>query len=203
MTITCIVADDHPPVLDSLARHLSAGGIDVVALARDGDEAWQAIEDARPTVAVIDARMPGPTGLELARRIRAEAPETAIIIYTAAGDAALVTEALEIGVLGLVQKDAPLAELVRAVRLVAAGGRYVDASLARHVLARDEGRPLTERERDVLRLLGEGLSNDEVGRRLDISPETVRVHLRKAMVKLGAATRTHAVAIALRRSLIR
>jgi DNA-binding NarL/FixJ family response regulator len=148
--------------------------------------------------------MPRVGGVELARRAASAAPETGLVFYTAYGDRALVTEALDLGVRGFVMKEAPLSDLVRAVEIVARGGTYVDPVLA-GVLASatlSKNPALTPREREVLRLLADGLSNEQIGKRLFISPETVRTHVRKAMDKLEADTRTQAVAIALRQSLI-
>jgi DNA-binding NarL/FixJ family response regulator len=114
-------------------------------------------------------------------------------------------EALDAGVRGFVLKEAPLADLVRAVRTVAGGGSYVDPVLV-GVLASPQAveqlPALSQRERDVLRLLADGMSNEQIGKELFISPETVRTHVRKAMDKLDADTRTQAVAKALRQSLI-
>jgi DNA-binding NarL/FixJ family response regulator len=128
-----------------------------------------------------------------------------VILYTAYGDRALLTEALDAGARGFVLKEAPLAELVRAVELVAEGRTYVDPVLAGVVTggaATEKVLNLTQRERDVLRLLADGNSNEAIGKTLFISPETVRTHVRKAMTKLDADTRTQAVATALRMSLI-
>lgn len=203
--ITCVVADDHPAVLDAVSEFLTAAGIEVVARARDGDAALVQIEERRPRIALVDVRMPGIGGLELARRVARVAPETAVLLYTGYGDQALLTEALDAGVSGFVLKEAPLDDLVRAVESVAAGSSYVDPVLAGALTASAVGGTLpklTQRERDVLRLLADGLSNEEIGRRLFISAETVRTHVRKAMEKLDADTRTAAVARALRENLI-
>jgi DNA-binding NarL/FixJ family response regulator len=135
----------------------------------------------------------------------AVAPQTAVILYTAYGDRALLTEALDAGARGFVLKEAPIGDLARAVTLVADGGTYVDPVLAGYLAqshAADRLPSLTQREREVLRLLADGNSNEEIGKRLFISPETVRTHVRKAMDKLDADTRTQAVATALRQSLI-
>jgi DNA-binding NarL/FixJ family response regulator len=203
--ITVLVADDHPAMLTAVVDVLTAAGIQVVGQAHDGEEALTKIETRRPQVALVDVRMPRLGGVELARRVARVAPETALIFYTAYGDRALVTEALDLGVRGFVLKEAPLPDLVRAVELVARGGTYVDPVLA-GVLASatvTRGLPsLSPRERDVLRLLSDGLSNEQIGKELFISPETVRTHVRKAMDKLDADTRTQAVATALRQSLI-
>jgi DNA-binding NarL/FixJ family response regulator len=203
--ITCIVADDHPAMVEAVAEILADAGVSVVGRARDGEEALSKIEVRKPVVALVDIRMPRVGGIEVARRTAALSPETAVILYTAYGDRALLTEALDAGARGFVLKEAPLSDIVRAVELVAGGGTYVDPVLAGFLAsshATDKIPSLTQRERDVLRLLADGNSNEEIGKKLFISPETVRTHVRKAMDKLDADTRTQAVATALRQSLI-
>ena len=203
--ITCFVADDHPAVVQAVADYLSAHEASVVGTARDGEEALDGIESSKPDVAILDLRMPRMSGIEVARRAGRVAPETAVILYTAYGERALLTEALDAGARGFVLKEAPLAEVLRAVELVADGRTYVDPVLAGVLsssAASDKTLRLTQRERDTLRLLADGHSNEEIGKRLFISPETVRTHVRKAMAKLDADTRTQAVATALRQSLI-
>jgi len=203
--ITCLVADDHPAVVEAVADVLSEHGILVAGKARDGEDALEQIEALKPDVVLLDVRMPRLGGIEVARRAARSTPDTAVILYTAFGDRAVLTEALDAGARGFVLKEAPLAEVVRAVELVAAGKTYVDPVLA-GVLSVGAGSDklvnLTPREREVLRLLADGLANEEIGKRLVISAETVRTHIRKAMAKLDADTRTEAVATALRQSLI-
>jgi DNA-binding NarL/FixJ family response regulator len=200
--ITCMLADDHPAVLDSISRVLSNQGFDVVAQARDGEDAVKAIEEKKPQVSIIDLRMPGMNGIAVARRVT---HWTSVILYTGYSDRTLLVEALDAGVRGFVLKEAPLADLTRAIDTVAKGGVYVDPVLA-GVLASGEATQqlsmLTQREREVLRLLADGLRNEEIGQRLHIAAETARAHIRNAMRKLDADTRTHAVAMALRQSLI-
>jgi DNA-binding NarL/FixJ family response regulator len=203
--ITCVVADDHPAVLEAVAEFLVQGGIEVLARARDGEEALERIEQRKPQVALVDVRMPKLGGIELTRRAQRSTPETSILLYTGYGDRALLTEALDAGVRGFVLKEAPMDDLLRAVQSVASGGTYVDPVLAGTLAASSIGNKLpelTQRERDVLRLLADGLANEEIGKRLFISAETVRTHVRKAMDKLDADTRTQAVARALRDRLI-
>ena len=203
--ITCVVADDHPAVLEAVVEFLSQAGIEVVARAQDGEQALERIEQRKPRVALVDVRMPKLGGIELTRRAQRSVPETAILLYTGYGDRALLTEALDAGVAGFIQKEAPMDDLVRAVRSAAVGNTYVDPVLAGTLAASSVGSklpPLTQRERDVLRLLADGLANEEIGKRLFISAETVRTHVRKAMSKLEADTRTQAVARALRDQLI-
>lgn len=200
--VTCLVADDHPAVLEAVVEFLETGGVEVVARARDGEEALARIVERQPAVALVDVRMPRLDGLEVARRAKREAPRTAVLLYTGYGDRAVLTEALDAGVGGFVLKEAPLDDLLRAVRAVAEGKTYVDPVLAALAIGPSTAPQLTPRERDVLRLLADGLSNEEIGKELFISAETVRGHVRKAMEKLGADTRTEAVALALRQRLI-
>jgi DNA-binding NarL/FixJ family response regulator len=204
-TLQCLVADDHPAVLEAVCLYLEDNGVTVVARAQTGTEALEKIEARRPPVALLDVRMPEMGGIEIARQVTRRFPETAVILYTGYGDRAQLTEALDAGARGFVLKEAPLDDLLRAVRVVAGGGTYVDPVLA-GVLASaavtDKLPALTQREREVLRLLADGLSNEEIGKQLFISPETVRTHVRKAMEKLDADTRTQAVARALRGRLI-
>ena len=203
--VTAVVADDHPALLAAVADVLTEHGVAVIGRAANGDEALAKIEARRPKVALLDVRMPRLGGIQVAARAKRSTPQTACLLYTGYGDRALVAEALDAGVRGFVLKEAPLGDLVRAVDIVAGGGTYVDPVLAGALVnakltsALPE---LTQREREVLRALADGLSNEEIGRRLFISPETVRTHVRKAMAKLEADTRTQAVATALRQSLI-
>jgi DNA-binding NarL/FixJ family response regulator len=203
--ITCVVADDHPAMLTAVTEILARNGFDVLGRGRDGAEAIALIEEHRPRIALVDVRMPRLTGIEVASRAAKSTPETSIVFYTAFGDRALLSEALDVGARGFVLKEAPLGDLVRAVERVAAGDAYVDPVLAGVLVASqltDRLPALTQREREVLRLLADGLANEEIGKRLHISPETVRTHVRKAMSKLEADTRTQAVATALRQSII-
>jgi DNA-binding NarL/FixJ family response regulator len=204
--ITCVIADDHPPVLQFLSRYLTNNGITVIASTRDGEEALRKIEQSRPAVTVLDAHMPRLGGVDVMRLLAASGSPTRVIIYTGYGEKALVSDALDAGVSGIVVKEAPVDDLVRAIRVVAGGGTYLDPGVsATRLLQRAADRlvrPLTPRERDVLRLLADGNSNEAIGGALSISPQTVRTHVQKAMEKLGATTRIQAVAIAVRDSLI-
>jgi DNA-binding NarL/FixJ family response regulator len=147
--------------------------------------------------------MPQLSGIEVARRLVRTAPETAVILYTGMADRALVIEALDAGVRGFVLKEAPVADLLRAINTIAAGGSYVDPVIGAVIASTPERIPqLTQREREILRMLADGCSNEEAGRSLFIAPDTVRTYIRRAMRKLDADTRTQAVAVALRQSLI-
>jgi DNA-binding NarL/FixJ family response regulator len=195
----CLIADDHPALTSAVASYLSENGFDVVGPAPDGRRAVALAAEQRPDVALVDYRMPRLAGAELVRALREASPETPIVVYTADGDERLAREVLDAGAVALVLKEAPLADLVRALEAALGGRSYLDPALARNPVP---GGKLTQRELDVLGLLAEGLQHEEIGRRLGISSETVRTHLRKASDRLGASTRTQAVATALRLGLI-
>jgi DNA-binding NarL/FixJ family response regulator len=203
--INCLVADDHPALRKAVVDILQQRGVQVIGEASDGEEAVAKIETRKPHVALVDIRMPRLSGVEVTKRVARSAPETAVILYSGYGDNALLLEALDAGARGFVLKEAPLVDLHRAIETVAAGGTYVDPVLAGAFATAEATAKLpalTQRERDVLRLLADGQSNEEIGKTLFISPETVRTHVRKAMEKLEADTRTEAVAKALRQKLI-
>lgn len=200
----CVVADDHPALVTVLESYLGGQGYDVVETASDGRRAVDLATVVDPDVFVVDWRMPYLEGVPLLRALREASPEASVVVYTADADLELWDEASAAGAAALVLKEAPLADLCRAIESVRAGRGYLDPALA--PFAVDGQRPsvptLTAREADVLTLLAEGLSHDEIGERLAISSETVRTHVRKACARLGAATRTQAVATALRLGLI-
>jgi DNA-binding NarL/FixJ family response regulator len=200
---TCLLVDDHPAILASVAAFLRDEGVDVAATARTGAEAVRILGLRSVDVAVLDQRLPDMTGIELARQAAELRPETAVILYTGFSEAALVQEALDSGVRGIVLKDAPLTDLPRAIALVAAGGSYLDPVLGGALAgAPADEAPLTSREREVLRALSNGFTNAEIGAQLFLSPETIRTHVHKAVVRLGVRNRTEAVAKGLRDGLI-
>lgn len=203
--ISCLVADDHPVMVEAVCAFLIDHGIEIAGRAQNGHEALEKIEARKPDVALVDLRMPRVSGVEVVRRAAKSSPTTAVVLYTAYGDRAHLLEAIDAGARGFVLKEAPMADLGRAIEMVAGGAVYVDPVLA-SAFARSEAadrlRALTQREREILRLLADGHSNEEIGKRLFISAETVRTYIRKAMKKLEADTRTEAVAKALRQSLI-
>jgi DNA-binding NarL/FixJ family response regulator len=204
-TITCLVADDHPAVLDAVSRFLESHGIEVVARVSRGDDALSGIEALRPSIALLDVGMEPEGGIEVARRAAEASPESRVVLYTGHRDSALLEKALDAGARGFVLKEAPLSELVRALGVVASGGTYVDPELSGAFVsaqAVESLSPLTPREREVLGLLAEGMTNEKAGSALGISAETVQSHVRNAMGKLEADTRTQAVATAIRQSLI-
>lgn len=201
--ITCVIADDHPAVLFAVSRYLAGEGFVVVATATTCDAAESAILEHRPAAAILDVAMPGGSGLDLLRTIVRKAPETRVVLYTGADQPGLAREALDAGAPGFVRKEAPLDDLSRAIRTVVGGGRYIDPVVAAALVTSDDSLPkLTKRELDVLRLLARGLRYREIGGELFISEETVRAHVQKATERIGAHSRTEAVVMALRMSLI-
>jgi PAS domain S-box-containing protein len=203
--ISCLVADDHPAVLDSVSRFLESSGVEVVARVGRGDQALAALETHRPDVALLDVTMEPMNGIDVARRAARLSPDTRVILYTGYRDASLLEQALDAGARGFVLKEAPLSELMRAMKVVAGGGTFVDAELSDALATPGTVRslsPLTAREQQVLALVADGMTNERVADELGISAETVQSHVRNAMSKLEADTRTQAVATALRQSLI-
>jgi DNA-binding NarL/FixJ family response regulator len=179
--------------------------LEVVGEAGDGQQALDAYAALRPDVVLMDVRMPGMDGVEATRRLRERWPEARIIILTTFDDDAYVFEGLRAGALGYLLKDVSGNTLAEAVRTVAAGGALLAPSVARKVVAAfsrlspparppDEGlpEPLSEREKEVLRLLAQGLSNREIAERLVLAEGTVKNHVTTILQKLGVRDRTQA-----------
>jgi DNA-binding NarL/FixJ family response regulator len=204
--IRCVVADDHEALRAGLVKCLNAQeGIEVVGEAADGDEALGLIERRRPDIAVLDLNMPGLDGLEACRRLSESGAGVAVLLYTGSGDAATLRAGLDAGARGYLLKAGPLSDLVRAVRIMARGETYVEATLVTALLEHDShaGRsPLSQRETEVLQHLADGLTTDAVARELFLSAATVRSYAETAMQKLDSRNRTHAVAAAIRDGLI-
>jgi DNA-binding NarL/FixJ family response regulator len=200
--LSCLVADDHPVVAEAIRAVLEARGIEVVAVTSDGKGALEEIERQHPLIALVDMGLPDVDGAEIARRTQRVSPETAVIVFTGRSESAVLMEALDAGARGFVLKDAPLQDLVRAIEMVAEGGLYIDPGLASLLIDAKESDTLTQREREILRLIADGLRNEQIGAQLFISPQTVRTHIGKAMTKLEVGSRTEAVAVALRQKLI-
>ncbi|MGH3103220.1 MAG: response regulator [Gaiellaceae bacterium] len=206
--VRCLIADDHPALLSAVSDFLRAEGFEIVGSAADGLQALAAAEADRPAVALVDYNMPRCGGAELVRRIKEVSPETRVAVYTADATDEVVAGVLAAGADAVVLKEAPLADLVRALTSILGGQTYIDPALgalasggARSAKGSPGGR-LTERELAVLTLLAEGLSHEQIGQRLGIASETVRTHARKAADRLGARTRTQAVATAIRQGLL-
>jgi len=202
--ITTLIVDDHEVVREGLRLSLSrAPNIRVVGEASDGASAVELAERRKPDVVIMDVRMPGMDGLEATKLLAERAPDSKVLIFTAFSERSLLTRGLESGAKGYILKEAPHQTLVRAIEKVAQGEGYVDPALMPAFLTgKDSGDMLTTREREILQLLADGLSNADVAGKLFISQETVKSHVRHILTKLEADTRTHAVAIALREAII-
>ena len=201
--ITCLIADDHEVVREGLRLSLSrTPHIRVIGEASDGEGAISLAERRRPDVVIMDIRMPGLDGLEATKEVTERLPGTEVLLFTAFSERSLLGRGLDSGARGYLLKEASSDTLVRAIEKVANGEAYVDPALMPTFLSRDSQDLLTPRERQILQLLADGMSNAEVAAKLYISQETVKTHVRNFLAKLEADTRTHAVAIAMRDSII-
>jgi two-component system response regulator DesR len=198
VSIRVVIAEDQGLVLGALSALLELEhDIRVVHQAHNAAEALRALAELTPDILVTDIEMPGMSGLELAAVVQREHPAVRVIIVTTFGRAGYLRRALDAGVCGYLLKDTPAAELADAIRRVHAGGRAVAPELA--LAAWGEEDPLTDRERQVLRLAGEGRSGADIAAALHLSEGTVRNYLSEAIGKLGAANRIDAARIARRK----
>ena len=202
---SCLIADDHVLMREALAGTVRLGWPDV-AITEVGDftAAWAAAVH-RPDVAIVDLMMPGALPVAGIRGIRDAAPDTAILVVTGTNDDQLMLDLLDLGIAGFAAKTSSGAVIEAALRLIAAGGRYLPARLAEIAASRvDTGPPATERpvvsrqlltsrQLAVLRLVAQGLSNKEIAQSLELAPETVKTHLARVQSILGAKNRTDAV----------
>ena len=189
--IRVLLAEDQAMLRGALAALLAMEtDIEVAGTAGDGETAWRELQRLKPDVLVTDIEMPGPTGLELAQRLQRHGSPTRVVIVTTFARPGFLRRALDAGVGGYLLKDAPVEQLADAVRRVHAGGRVIDPQLA--VDAWSDADPLNDRERQVLRLAGEGLSAGEIAARLSLSAGTVRNYLSEAIGKLGVGNRIEA-----------
>ncbi|MGC4052484.1 MAG: response regulator transcription factor [Paludibaculum sp.] len=193
-----LIAEDQAMVLGALAALLSTElDVEVTGQARDGAEALALLGPAQPDVVLADIEMPNMTGLELAAELRRLKSPAKVIILTTFARPGYLRRALEAGVSGYLLKDSPAATLADAIRRVHSGGRAIDPDLAAEAWTEQD--VLTERERQVLRLAGEGSSSADIATRLSLSEGTVRNYLSEAISKLGAANRVDAARIARQR----
>lgn len=193
--IRILIAEDQAMVLGALAALLEMEpDIEVIARAGDGHDAGRLLNDHRPDILLTDIEMPGPSGLDLAERARREHPEMKVVIVTTFARPGYLRRALEAGVRGYLLKDTPAEELAAAVRRVQAGERVIAPELAMEAWSGEN--PLTDRERQVLRLAGEGMNTPAIGREIHLAEGTVRNYLSEAIGKLEASNRVEAYRIA-------
>ncbi|GLZ81273.1 DNA-binding response regulator [Actinorhabdospora filicis] len=201
MTVTVVIADDHPIVREGLRAVLEAEGVEVLGEAGDGGEAVRLAEALRPSVVLMDLRMPGMDGVEATARITAGAWATVLILTTYDTDAD-VARAVAAGATGYLLKDTPRRALADAVAAAARGETVLAEGVAARLVAHVRARGLSPRELEVLRAVARGLSNPEIGRELFIGEATVKSHLTSVFAKLGVKDRTAAVMAAMEKGVL-
>ena len=205
MLLRLVLIEDHAALREGLELLLGRDGCEVVGAAGTAAEGQRLVQDLAPDVALVDIRLGDDDGIDLTRRLLAQDAERRIVLYTGSSDEDLLFDGLDSGAQGYALKDGSPSELVEALALVAGGGTYVDPRLRPALLSRrsTERLPsLSNREREVLDMLAQGLNGEQVADRLFLSAETIKTHVRNAMNKLEAHTRVHAIAIALREGYI-
>jgi DNA-binding NarL/FixJ family response regulator len=214
MTIRVVLADDQPLVRAGLRVLINdAPDIEVAGEAGTGAQAVQQVREARPDVVVMDIRMPGMDGIEATRMITANGNGARVVILTTFDDDDYVYAALRAGASGFLVKDMALDDILAAIRVIAAGDALIAPGVTRRLIAqfattsapvlrRREIEGITEREREVLTLVGRGLSNAEIAARLFISTATAKAHVARLLAKLGARDRVHLVIAAYEAGLV-
>jgi DNA-binding NarL/FixJ family response regulator len=207
-----VIADDHPVYRQGLAKVLTSSGIDVVDEAATGLGAIEVVQRTAPDVVVMDLNMPRLSGAEATRRLTELAPATQVLVLTVSAEEEDVTEAILAGARGYVLKDDPLDEVVSGIRAVAAGESLISPRIASMLLGRIREResdafahppaPLSEREIEVLKLVANGMSNQEIGDELFITPSTVRNHISSILMKLQVDNRVQAAVRAVRSRMV-
>ena len=211
--MTIVLADDHPIVRQGLRTLLEAEpDFTIVGEAADGLETVELAGRLQPQVLILDLMLPGLSGLEVTRQVHQRSPQTRVVILSMHANEAYVLEALRNGAAAYVLKEAGAAELLQAVREVTAGRRYLSPPLSERAIEAysekaaaiplDLSETLTTREREVLHLAAEGLSNPEIAARLGISPRTAETHRANLMRKLGLHNQTELIRYAMRRGII-
>jgi len=201
---TVLIIDDHAILRMGLASLLNAKeGLEVIGDAANGKTGIQKALKLYPNVIIMDLMMPGMDGIETTRQLLAKAPDSKVLILTTFGTSDGISHALEAGALGAVMKNCDFDELVMAIHTVAQGERYVSPEISRIISKDPPIAPLSPRQEEILQSIVRGLSNPDIARQLGISLDMVKEHVETLFQKLGAASRTEAVAIALRKHLLK
>lgn len=202
--IRVLIADDHAIVRHGLCALLGTErGIEVVGEAKDGNEAVARTKQLAPDVVIMDIVMPRKDGVEATVEIRAAVPSAKIVVLTSFGTSDKISRAIESGATGALMKTAEDRELLSAIRTVANGGRVISPAV-RKLISTDPPAPeLTPRQLEILQAMARGLTNKDIAKMFGIRTDGVNEHVLAILAKLGAANRTEAVAIALRKQLIR
>jgi DNA-binding NarL/FixJ family response regulator len=202
-TIRILSVDDHDLVRKGIAAILATEpDLELVAQANEGREAIRLFREHVPDVTLMDLRLPDCGGIEATREIRSEFPDAKIIALTSYDGDQDIYRALEAGVRGYLLKEMVHTEVVRAIRVVFSGKRFIPSEVTQQLNGFFPEVALTRREVEVLSLVARGFGNKEVGEMLGTAPGTVKAHVQSILAKLGAKDRTHAVTIALRRGII-
>ena len=199
-----LLVDDHALLRRGLADLISyEKDMTVIGEAGDGEAAFHAAMDLKPDLVVMDLMMPVVDGVEATRRIKEALPDTRILVLTTFGTSADVVRAVEAGASGAIMKDASTDEQLSAIREVAAGGRVIAPEIKRYMDSNPTPPAFTQRQMQILECVTQGLGNKEIANHLDISTDAVKQHLAAIFTKIGAANRSEAVSIALRRHLLK
>jgi len=203
VVVRILCVDDHPLLRQGIAALVgSQGDMKLVAEASNGREALRQFRELRPDVTLMDLRLPDMSGIDALIAIRSEFPEARVLVLTTFEGDAEIQRALEAGARGYLLKTMPPADLIDAIREVHAGKKRIPPEIAAQLAEHASDEDLTGRELEVLREVAGGSRNHEIASRLFISEETVKVHVKHIMEKLGANDRTQAVAVAIRRGII-
>lgn len=208
--ISVVIVDDHTLLREGTRQILErAGGFSVVGEAADGEQAVALVAGHQPDVALVDVRLPSANGVEVARQLAERAPATRVVMLSALDDVDYVQASLAAGAAGYLLKTTPGDELVRAIHAACAGEVVLDAALSPLPVPDRSGHrattgvdALTSREREVVRLVARGLANKEIAGQLGISPRTVEGHLNHVFEKVGAASRSALVRLAMVHGLV-
>ena len=202
--IKILVADDHAVVRMGLVTLLdSEKDFEVVAQAGNGERALDLVRTTRPDLVLLDLVMPGMAGAEVTRTVKAESPETRILVLTSFSTTTDISRALAAGADGLLLKSADYSDVAAAIRILIAGRRFIAPEVEKMIAETPTIPELTSRQLEILESLSRGFTNADIARQFNITPDGVKFHITSILAKLGAANRAEAISIALREHLLK